>query len=182
MTYRFAVQASSPGRLGCFDADDVSLSDAIQTVFPLEAEYALIVWNWIYVPLSYKYDLSFMAEDLIALIGAMISEPAGHRVIQWASNTFAGTWIVDWGGERTTVHATWDCVLGNTEGQLNAKPTIIVETGQFLGEWRRPLEVIVAALDAAGYTTARIASLAPMRQIVESIDHYGILYGEPAGP
>jgi len=94
MTYRFAIQASNPRFLAHFDAGDASLSDAIQTVFPLEAEYALIVWNWVYIPITYKYDLSLMTEDIIGLIELMMSERSGNQTIQWPSSTFAATWSV----------------------------------------------------------------------------------------
>src|SRR5438067_2089483 len=152
MTYSFVIQASNPRALVCFDADDASLSDAIQTVFPLEAEYALLTWNWIYVPLSYKYDLSLMVDDIIALVEAMTSEEGGHKSIRWPSNTFAATWNIDWKGGEATITATWECVIGSTEGLLNSRPIVVVGFRDFVREWRRPLEVVTSALESAGYT------------------------------
>lgn len=174
--YRFAVQASNPRFLTAFDADDQSLSDAIQTVFPLETEYALIVWNWIYVPLSYKYDISMMADDLVNLIELMLSHESGKQTIQWPSNTFAATWSIEWNNETTTVTAEWDCVLGETESVLATKPIILLPTANFISEWKRLLETIVEALTAAGYTPEQLVGMRLLNEVVKRVSHYGILY------
>jgi hypothetical protein len=176
MNYRFAVQASNPRSLAAFNADDQSLSDAIQTVFPLEAEYALIVWNWVYIPLSYRYDISMMVEDLIDLVELMLSDENGRRIIQWPSNTFASTWNVEWSNGTTTVNAEWSCVLGETESVLATKPTILLRTADFIGEWKRLLEIIVGALAAAGYTPEHLVGMRRLNDLVSRISHYGILY------
>lgn len=174
--YRFAVQASNPRSLTAFDTDDQSLSDAIQTVFPLETEYALIVWNWVYIPLSYKYDISMMAEDLIKLIELMFSKESGSRTIQWPSNTFASTWSVEWNNETTTVKAEWDCVLGETEPVLATKPIILLRTADFINEWKRLLETVGEALTAAGYTPEHLVGMRSLNEVIGRISHYGILY------
>jgi hypothetical protein len=178
MNYRFVIQASNPRALRQFDPNDASLSDAVQTVFPLETEYALMIWNWVYIPLSYKYDLSLMADDSVALVEEMTSEERGRRVIQWPSNTFAATWKVEWGDGKATVDAVWDSVLGDTEAQLKAKPTIVVPTVDFVSEWRRPLEVIAAALEGAGYTARALHGLARMKAAIDRTGGGGILYRE----
>jgi len=154
MNYRFAVQASNPRCLAVFDADDQSLSDAIQTVFPLEAEYALIVWNWVYIPLSYKYDVSMMAEDLIDLIESMFSNENGRRTIQWPSNTFMATWSIEWNSETTTVNAEWICVLGETEPILATKPTVVLQTADFISGKRPPPKLLVPQPPSGGCSFA----------------------------
>jgi hypothetical protein len=174
--YRFAVQASNPRFISTFDAADESLSDAIQTVFPLETEYALIVWNWIYIPLSYKYDISMMARDLIDLIELMSSSESGRRTIQWPSNTFASTWNIAWSNELTTVNAEWECVLGETESMLAAKPIIRLRTADFISEWKRLLETVVGALTAAGYTSEHLVEMRLLKDVVGEIKHDGLLY------
>lgn len=180
MNYRFAVQASNPRFVSTFDADAQSLSDAIQTVFPLETEYAIVVWNWVYVPLTYKYDISMMAEDLVNLIDLMLSNECGKQTIHWPSNTFAATWRVEWSNEVATVSADWDCVLGETEPILKNRPTIVLQTVEFVAEWKRPLEVVADALTAAGYTPQQLVGMRRLRDLVEKIDHCGTLYRDQA--
>ncbi|HHR2550667.1 TPA: hypothetical protein ACSY39_10840 [Listeria monocytogenes] len=54
----FFIQANTPQKTGVFESDDYDLSTAIETIFPMLTEDAILVWNHIYVPLSYKYDIS----------------------------------------------------------------------------------------------------------------------------
>jgi len=175
MSYRFTIQASNPRQLAEFDSNDTNLSDAVQTVFPLDAECALLVWNWLYVPLTYKYDLSMMIDDIVGLVDAMLEEPSGHRTIQWPSNTFAATWKIKWGSGVTEVEAEWISVVGETEALLTAKPKVILDSSGFIGEWRRPLEVILAALTSAGYGSALIG-MDKLSAVVSRIGCRGLLY------
>ena len=50
----FAVQVSNPEASGKLESDDESFQEAIESLFPLHTEYAFIIWNNVYVPLSYK--------------------------------------------------------------------------------------------------------------------------------
>src|SRR5882762_688622 len=136
MTYRFAIQASNPRTRATFDATAENLSDAIESVFLRETEYALLIWNWICIPLSYKYDLSLMVDDIVDLVEDMVRETMGHRMIHWPSNTFASTWNVKWQDGKVMINATWECVLGKTEGLLAERSMIAAELAQFVGEWR----------------------------------------------
>jgi hypothetical protein len=52
------------------DESDSTLSDAAQTVFPLE-ERAFLNWNELTLPLSYKYDISLMLEDIVEMVLAV---------------------------------------------------------------------------------------------------------------
>jgi len=176
MDYRFVIQASHPRYLVARDAEDRALCDAIQTVFPLETEYALMVWNWIYIPLSYKYDVSMMADDAVHLVARMLSAEQGSERIAWPSSTFAATWDVRWSGGTTTVHAEWRSVLGGTEASLAARPAIVVPTEDFVAEWKRPLEIIDAALRGAGYAPQDIQGLERVGTVVAQIRRHGLLY------
>ena len=178
MSYRFLIQASCPRFVAQLDAEDASLSDAIQTISVLDTEYAVLVWNWVYVPLSYKYDLSLMVDDVLGLLEVMISEPHGSRRIQWPSNTFFATWDVEWDGESATVQAEWICVLGDTQAMLANKPKIVVPRTDFIEEWRRPLMVIAAALEAAGYDGANLSGMKRLEDVLRKIARCGILYRE----
>lgn len=60
----FFIQVSKPICLNKFDKKDKTLSDAMETIFPLLTEKAIIMWNHIPILLSYKYDISFMLDVL----------------------------------------------------------------------------------------------------------------------
>ncbi len=175
MSYRFTIQASSPRFTNEFDPEDESVSDAIQTAFPLETESAILSWNWVYVPLSYKYDLSMMVECVVELVGELDANVAGRKTIQWPSNTFASTWQLEWSDGVVTIHSEWLSVVGGSESALTAVSAVVMDCSAFLAEWKRPLEVVVAALVSAGYTS----ELRGMDQLVATtrkIRRYGVLY------
>ena len=54
MGYKFALQASAPRSIGIKNENDRSLADAMETIFPLEAEFAVLILNWIYA-VSYTH-------------------------------------------------------------------------------------------------------------------------------
>jgi hypothetical protein len=174
MESRFAIQASRPRTTAERDSGDETLSDAIQTVFPLETEFALMIWNWVYIPIHYKYDVSIMTDDIVDLVDAILASPTGHQTIQWASSTFAATWKVDWTPETTTVHAEWDTVLGDVEAALRAKPAIQVATSDFVAEWRELLDVVAEALAASGYDD--LEGLQRLKGVAARVRSRGILY------
>ena len=57
----FALKTGVPAVVAARDESDTTLSDAMQTVFPLDAR-AFLEWNGLMLPLSYKYDISVMLE------------------------------------------------------------------------------------------------------------------------
>ena len=58
----FFIQCSSPQIAKNYVIEGNSLRDCIEDLFPMRTEEALICWNGIRIPLSYKYDISLMVE------------------------------------------------------------------------------------------------------------------------
>ncbi len=177
MANEFVIQASNPSALRVHDPDDEGLSDAIQTVFPLDTERAILAWNRICVPWSYKYDVSLLADDILDLLEIMLDDDAGDRVVEWPSNTFAATWSVVWDAERTTVHAKWSCVTGGLEALLGSRDSVTIPKREFLSEWKSLLGVVERALDRAGYTEEELHGLGRIRRVLARLPGHGMLYG-----
>ena len=55
---KFLIQANSPECTMNFDKEDYNLATAIETIFPLMTENAILMWHHLCIPLSYKYDIS----------------------------------------------------------------------------------------------------------------------------
>lgn len=174
--YRFALQASSPKCLCACDPDDVSLSDAMQTVFPVETEYAIMIWNWTCIHMTYKYDISLMIDDVIDMADKMLSRPTGVHVIDWPSNGFAAKWGMEWGGGEVVIDAEWRSVAGNVESVLNARPRVVVLVSDFISEWKRPLEVIFGCLKMSGYSVDNLPQMRHLDQLMGRFSNVGILY------
>src|SRR5438128_712566 len=120
----FIIQASNPRSVADHDAGDDSLDDAIETVFPLHTEHALLAWNHIYVPLSYKYDFAVIINDVLDIIQAIQTSAQGSHSVHWPSNTFAAIWNMQWDQGMIAVQSKWNCVLGETEAMLAGRPVI----------------------------------------------------------
>jgi hypothetical protein len=176
MAVEFIIQVSNPRVLRANDPDDDTLSDAIQTIFPMDTERALLAWNHVYVPLGYKYDISLMADDIVQICDDILSNAKGTRLIHWPSNTFAAVWKVVWASGVVSVEAQWNRVVGCTESILAGRPNISVPTQDFLAEWKGLLDVVRTALKIAGYTPEQITELYRLESVIARLPRYGSLY------
>jgi hypothetical protein len=176
MSHDFIIQASRPRMLRGGAIGETTMAEAIESVFPLMTEDSFLLWNWIPIRLSYKYDWSDIMDDVVPLLATMQSQSEGECTAQWPSTTFMATWSMRWNSLTTTIVAEWQSVGGDVLPLLVANPEVIVPTREFMAEWKRPLEVIVQALDEAGYSDSTVPGFAALRAIVEGIEEYGMLY------
>ena len=161
-SFSFSIQASAPMASRRGDIEDTSLSDAIQTIFPLHTELAFMCWNWGYIPLSYKCDWSEIVDDVIGMTVAIADAPTGRLEIDWPSNTFSAHWAVGWTEALVTVDAEWREVGGIAAERLNARPRLVWSRPGFLAEWRGPLVLLRNALDDAGYRSQLASRMAAL--------------------
>ncbi|MGC4070805.1 MAG: hypothetical protein QM784_40250 [Polyangiaceae bacterium] len=129
------------------------------------------------MPLSYKYDLSMMIDDVLGLVEELIARERGSREIHWPSNTFACSWWVEWAEGEVSINSEWRSVVGNVEGVLALKPKIVMKSADFIAEWKKPLERILFALTSAGYGDG-FPNMERLRVAIESIPHPGVLYAD----
>ena len=170
----FAIQASNPTTLEARD-DSTTLSDAIESVFPLNTEDAILKWNYIFVPLGYKYDMCLLIDDVLNIITEMHTHPQGSLTVTWPSSTFLATWRMTWAAGTLDVHAEWFDVVGSTETLLTSRPDLKIGIDDFIAEWKRPLQIIESALTAAGYDES-LPGLGLLRATIANIVGEGELY------
>jgi hypothetical protein len=163
------------------DPDDETIFGAIQQVFPMNTEDAVMSWNRILIKISYKYDLSQVIYDVLDLLEWVIAGHDGRRLVQWGSSTFFGVWNLSRRGDELEITAEWQVVVGDLEKELNARPTVVMSASAFLREWKRPLEIVMSALVGAGYTE-KLGGFGRLRDLVARIDAPGVLYGPTAEP
>src|SRR5437016_710667 len=111
----FEIQACNPKTRKPTEIRVEDLAAAIQAVFRLDSEDAILFWNWVPVRISYKYDLSVMIDDLLTLLNDLLSVPGGRRSVYWGSNTFQAEWHLVWADGRVAITAQWESVAGNYE-------------------------------------------------------------------
>ncbi|UKS27376.1 hypothetical protein LOZ80_00010 [Paenibacillus sp. HWE-109] len=172
----FWIQTSSPNCTGIFDEDDQNLSNAIETIFPMMTEKAIMVWKTIYIPLCYKYDISCMIDDILEILEKLRSSPSGEISVNWASNTFANVWHIRWLEEQVEITSEWGSVLGHTEQLLDSKGAISLSKQSFISEWKRVLFNIISGLQESGYNESNLPDMTRLKVEYNAIQGEGILY------
>ena len=173
----FLIQTGNPALERTADRQVEGLALAIQTVFPLTTEAAILVWNRVPVQLSYKYDFGDVTHDLLPMLDDVLSRSAGTTSVHWSSTTFSARWDMRWAGTRLEVVAKWESIAGGYEDVLNQRNRVELDRLQFLCEWKGPLHAILRALTESGITVADPAGdLDQLRRIEAGIPRFGQLY------
>ena len=109
----FHIQVSNPLFLSSSSEIVSDLAEAIQVVFPIDTEDAFIVWNYTYIPLGYKYDLSVIIDDLLPMLSDLITQKEGSYRACFGSDTFNAEWNLEWYDEKLYIAAKWNNLAGN---------------------------------------------------------------------
>lgn len=172
----FYIQTGNPSITKIYNSEDSKLFEAMESVFPLTTESAILAWNNICIPLSYKYDLSYMIDDILSILTLIQSQNQGKQVIHWLPDTFRCDWSIEWSNEKIKIESFWECTTGHLESVLNMYNTVSLLTIEFLNEWKGILKNIIDALDSCGYKDNQIHNLKRLREIYKSIEGSGYLY------
>lgn len=142
------------------DVSDSSLSDAVQSVFPLE-ERARLEWNGLVFFLSYKYDVGVMVDDIVKMLQAVEEAESGLFQVDWPSSGFPYHWTVRWGTSGVEVHARPRDEPGAVS--LTGRESVRVDRDAFLRAWQALLANVLAGLEGAGYDSSQIGGMAQLR-------------------
>jgi len=107
----FCIQASNPRFQAIMNPNDECLAEAIESTFPLFTENAILVWNHISVPLSYKYDISYMINDILTLMNMMQKVNIGEWTIHWLPDSFRSDWFIKWNRDDVQIVSQFNCRL-----------------------------------------------------------------------
>ncbi len=173
----FFIQASNPIVGSDLKATEDDLREAIEDIFVMDTEDAILNWNGVPIALSYKYDISVIVDDLIEMLSVITSSSVGEHSVSWPSNTFRASWRLTWGEGLLTCAATWHSVSGGVEELLAQTGSISMPTADFLAEWRAPLERVIGGLRKAGYRPEFLAAFDQAQQIARRLERPGRLYG-----
>jgi hypothetical protein len=157
----FALQLGVPAFVAARDESDSTLSDAVQTVFSLD-ESAFLKWNGLTLPLSYKYDISVMLEDIVEMVLAVRKTESGLFQVDWPSSGFPVHWTIKWAASEVEVHAQPRNEPGAVD--LVGREQVRVDRGSFLGAWQALLRTVLSCLEGAGYNSLQISGLTRLRR------------------
>jgi hypothetical protein len=156
----FALKLVMPASVAARDESDATLSDAVQTVFPLE-ERAFLEWNGLTMPLSYKYDISLMLEDIVEMVLVVGKTESGVFQVDWPSSGFPFRWTLRWDASEVEVHAQARHEPGAVD--LTGHERLRVERGSFVGAWQALLGTVLSCREGAGYDSLQINGLSRLR-------------------
>ncbi|MDH6310483.1 hypothetical protein M2451_004011 [Dysgonomonas sp. PFB1-18] len=146
------IQISNPELSFVKNKDDASIEEALESIFLRNTEYAVLIWENLFIPLSYKYDISIMAKDFIKIL-EFIEGTDSKIEIHWASNTFSSIWyLTKLQNGELEIKSLWVCVLGELRELLTKKSNICVTQIAFSKELRKMLFFLKDCLDKCGYT------------------------------
>lgn len=177
MSTDFWIQASCPRWQTPRELEVSTVDEAIEAVFPRDTEDAFVVWRHVYIPLSYKYDVGTILQDVLQMVGKLLAADSGEWQVDWPSNTFGARWHFKWAGERLVVTSSeWRSVVGDTEDLLRGRSVLEMGKSEFVFEWKALLERVRDALIGAGYTFDALPELEPLVETARNIPGYGVLY------
>ncbi|AWM79933.1 hypothetical protein DKL61_05930 [Gammaproteobacteria bacterium ESL0073] len=115
----FSIQVSNPTYSTITNNDYDSIGDLLEDIFPLNTEQCIMFWNHVCIPLSYKYDISIILDDIIFIINEVSNNTNGYLEIDWPSNTFSAKWYISWDSVDLKINTKWYNIVGNIESILN---------------------------------------------------------------
>lgn len=174
----FFIQVSKPICLNNYDNADESLADAMETIFPLLTEGAIIMWNHIPIRLSYKYDISYMLDDILDMLLMVRTKEKGKMEIQWLPDTFRCDWKLQWNEGTIEIKSEWGGIIGDLEKILNKNSEVCLEVDEFRREWKKLLELVIRNLKKCGYLESQIRNMDKLLVECNKIGEEGILYQE----
>ena len=172
----FRIQSSMPRNTGDYDSEDEKLSEAIETIFPMMTEDAFIVWRTLFISLNYRYDVSYMIEDILNMLKRFRKSDIGEIDINWVSNSFSCNWKLVWDNKMLNIKSEWNNVNGHIENLLNDLNEINIEKVLFISEWKKLLEILIKNLEQCGYNKKNIIEMERLIEEYEYIKQYGVLY------
>jgi hypothetical protein len=154
----FRIIANRSKNNAAYDSGDTKLADAIYTIYPLEAEDALLFWGDERITLSYRYDIGTIIDDLLEMVFALCGNSTGEWSVAWPSNTFAGNWHFTWSENMLRIAAEWREEFGASDYLINNN-LLVIEKDLFLGEWKSITDRLLVDLSECGYTCDNILDM-----------------------
>ncbi len=145
----FSIVPGSPGNSGICNIDDVSAWEALETA-ARDDDRAVFRWNGLEFLLSYRYDISLMALDIVEVIENIEWQPTGAIDVAWPTNGFPYVWRIHWDGREVRVHA--EARPEPAAVDLTGRDSVSLPQAKFLEELRGLLRMVARILRGAGYS------------------------------
>lgn len=172
----FAIQIGNPQVKSKVVSEDRKISEAIESIFLMNTEDMIMIWNNIRIPLSYKYEISYMIDDILLMLNRITSEDSGCLSIHWLPDVFRCNWNVKWNEDKVFVESQWENVIGHLELLLNRCNRLEMNKKAFVSEWKSLLRLLCDKLLGCGYSDTILIDMNKLIEQEKAIDTPGVLY------
>jgi len=173
---QFAIQVGNPTILRPQTTLLPDLAYAIEELFPMDTEDAILYWNWIPVQIGYKYDLSMLIDKLLPLLSTVLCASKGSYQASWDDSSFYGYWYLEWDEHQMTIEAEWLAAAGNYQALLNSRDKLRISKDAFLREWKGLLRKLIEAINVTGVQIEAQEEFETLCRIEAAIPAFGKLY------
>ena len=173
----FYIQSSTPRINGFFD-DSETLSCAIQEIFSIDTEQAFMFMRGLPIPLCYKYDMSRFIVEILDTLEFLSNKRELEFESLWFSDTLRNKWnFLKKGEDKLFVSVDWHEAPFELLKLFDSR-VISLELGvrAFMSEWKRPLAIVLKALEDSGYTHRQLPDMERLRTCILHIHDEGFLY------
>ena len=176
LKYNFYIQTGKPSRNKNAAFTIHGLGDAIFDAFRLDTEQACIVWDRIYVPISYRNDLSVIIDEILFIIENLHKTESGDFQNYFSSNTFHCNWHFRWTEDDLRIEASWDSLSGQLHKHNVLSTEINCSRSCFIGEWLELLRVVRDGVRHSGFDSTVTEPLDSLLSECEGKYPRGLLY------
>jgi hypothetical protein len=118
---------------------------------------ALLEWNSHSFHLSYKYDIAFMADDVVKLVLLLQQNESGTWEVDWPSSGFPYRWDVRWDAHEVKIQAQARPEPGAEE--ISGNGFVRVGREVLIQDLQRLLAAVLSCLRMSGYSAEQITGL-----------------------
>ena len=134
----------------------------------METDDAEMIWRGIKVPISYKYDLSVIFEDVVEMLKDCLNAEATN--VYFGSNTFFGSLAISPLENDFRVIGEWESVSGSVEHDLNGASELVIDKAHFLKAWSELLKSGAQAVSASNLRGRLRAELNELQRLFDRVD------------
>lgn len=164
----FKLLVSNPYRLYHRDEQDVTINEALQTIYPYTKEASVYMyWNGYILELYYCAEISDIIQDVFFLVTSL-GDKKQFRV-NWGSNIFFGTWDCFCNEKEIKIISDLQALRGGSKTleQLNCvAKELTIQIDVFTKEWLNLLRQIKKDLERSGYNASNLNDFYLLENII----------------
>ena len=171
MIKKFEIETNNFDKcsMNSVDNSDDTVGYAIETLFSVEDDI-YINWNGFKIPLSLKYDVSDIWNDVILMVKNIIKGTEKEFTIHFPSSTFFAAWVFSVDSDILTIKAYWTTVNLEKEDLLRLRENnmpLVIDKKEFLEEWYKILIPMKRVILMSNYNIKKLKNFKQSFSVLE---------------